>query len=380
MGEFVEPGEPLNCNSILPRTHSIRVGVPLEYVDKVVTALLEIITYVRSKLDPHFDSIMPLQQKPCRKVLRPTTFSYDTIADVSLSSYFAWYGKEFKENLLTDGIINEDKIFLNFYLNDNTKKVTIYTWETWKIKVSVNPTKTMRQVVTDLEYLTSVISQSVIQPLSRAISLVQYKQIFKGCRRPVLVNRNFIREGSNSNCQHVVQVNTNVENLSNILNIIFESILYSRCTAKLNRCEGEKYKSDTRPFTTETVSEFSISYPRICCDDLSQFLSSRLNYCLRRIQNEPTTKRLFYLSFYRLKETEDQNTTRKICERWQIVCHMKPVNMSITSNLPHVLSYIERTNFPASLRVSPTLEYKELYKHYFTNMSSCTPPRFYIHS
>ncbi|GAB1603274.1 hypothetical protein Ahia01_000608200 [Argonauta hians] len=376
--------EPVNTNnSIFPRTYCVTVGVPLRYVGKAVTALLEIITYVRSKVDPYIEAEYIEYRKPRRKVLRPTTFTYDAIADECLSSYFAWYGEEFKDNFAADGIINEDKIFLNFYLNDNSRTVSIYTWETWKIKVSVNPTKTMREVVTDLENLTSVISESIIEPLPRAISLFQYKHIFRCCRRPVIVNRNFIKTGSNSNCKHILQVNTNFEKMSKILSIIFESILFHRCMAKLTPREDGKYKTETRLFTTETVSEFRISYSRICCDDLNELLRSRVNYCFTRAQNEHTAKKIkiFYLSFYRLKETKTLNTTRKLCERWQIVCHLEPDDdMPLPSNLPEVLSYIEQTNFPDSLRIYPQiLDYDKLHRYYFTTMTSCTPPRFYIH-
>ncbi|GAB1603255.1 hypothetical protein Ahia01_000606300 [Argonauta hians] len=381
---FCEPIKRLD-KKLSPISNSVIVELPLEYMDGVLTAVLEMILNVRSEgkrvVGDTDSTTKSLQKIIKRKVMHPIIFSYDAIADDYLSYYLASYCREFKENLTADGIVNADKIYLNFFSIDDLKKKSTYVWETWIIEVIINPMRTAYQVERDLKYLATVISESIVVPLPHTTSLGGCEQIFESYHDQAWLYLNYIRQGSNFSSDNVFHVNTNIENISKILSIIFESILYFRCTSKLTRCDDGRYKSDMRPFSIETVSEFDISYPRICCEDLQQLLQSQIAYCLTYRQNLRSAGKFeIYLSFYRLKQTEDMYLTRKICERFQIVCHIKPGDMSISSNLPYVLLYLGRKDFPDSLQVSPTLEYEELYKHYFTTMAACTPPRFYIHT
>ncbi|GAB1603251.1 hypothetical protein Ahia01_000605900 [Argonauta hians] len=389
MEEFVAPKAPVNIsNHFLLKTHCVRFGVPLEYMEPVLTALLERIASLRSEGrrvpgDTCFTTTS-LPKIIKRKMLHPTNFCYDAIANDSFTTYYEWCAKEFKENLLADTILNEDKIFLNFYyIDDLTQKERAHLWETWKIRVVINPMKTIRHIERDLNYLFSAIAENVLKPLPRTISLQECKHVFKCCQDQTWLYRHFVRQGSNSHCDHVLHINADVENVGTILNIIFEIIIFYRCTDKITRSEDGRCKREAIPYKIENFPEFDISYPRICCNDLGKLLRSRADYCRAFIQKEHTSRKIktFYLSFYRLKETDDLSLVRKFCEQWQIDCQMTPVSDSpYTNNLADILAYIDQSDFPDSLKTSQTIRYDKLYKHYFTNMSACTPPRFYIHS
>ncbi|GAB1603254.1 hypothetical protein Ahia01_000606200 [Argonauta hians] len=364
--------------------HKIRFEAPMPFIADFLQAVLEIIVNLRSEGrrvegESHFTT-RSLDKRTKRKVIPPTTVNYVAIANDCLSSYYELYAKEVKENMVADGMVNEDIIYLNFYTSDGEND-TKHVWETWGIQVCINPARTYDESESSLTYLKSAINRNTLRPLSNAISLEECKRIFDCNQGHNWPYRNFLQQGSKFPSDHVLRVNTNLKNLNKILFIIFETILYYRCTARLESSKNI-YKIRERPFTTETVSEFGISYPRIHCNDLREYLETRANYCLKCVQKVYFFKEFttFYLSFYQLN-MDHMITTRKICERWQIVCQMKPdLSSEASSNLSQVLSYIKQTKFPVSLRVSPTLKYVKLYRYYFTGMAACTPPRFYIHS
>ncbi|GAB1603252.1 hypothetical protein Ahia01_000606000 [Argonauta hians] len=386
MAELVVQSQRVNLSDFFPLAgHILRYDVPLDYIAPVLKTLLDLIVNLRSEgrriVGDTLTTTKSLDKLTVKRLLYPTNFTYTSIADNILSSYLVWFSRELKENMITDGFITEDKVFIIFFYVENEATKVIRVWESWEIRIGINPTNSSDEIERDLNYVKSAIHTNIMHPLPHTISIRDCKRIFDCNQGHTWLYNNFILQGTKLPPDHVLYLDTNLENLGKTLFIVFEAILSHRCQWKLHFYQDGELKSIVRRGISESVPEYGISYPRICCEDLRKYIRSRADYCRSFIENVCPSRQLktFYLSFYHLNLVNGTKTTRKICERWQIVCRIHPTNIFIPSNLSYLLSYIERATFPDSLQVSPTLEYEELYKYYFTTLASCTPPRFYIH-